>query len=100
MFREVPLDFVVFMESARWLRSGLDPYRELLTQNTPNANPPGFLFALLPLTLASDRVAFCVWTLGSAVALLFSLGKTARALNFAFRDLLIVALGFQGVSAA
>jgi alpha-1,2-mannosyltransferase len=100
MFHEVPRDFVVFTESARWLWAGLDPYRELLAQNTPNANPPRFLLATLPLTLVSDRMAFYLWTLGSVLALMFSLWKTATALKFAFRDLLIVALGLQGVSAA
>ena len=85
MFHEVPRDFVVFMESARWLRAGLDPYRELLAQNTPNANPPGFLLATLPLTLVSDRMAFYLWTLGSTLALVFSLWKTASALKFALR---------------
>src|SRR5262245_7313944 len=100
MFREVPLDFAVFMMSARWLREGLDPYHQLLALHAPNANPPAFLIAMLPLTLVPDGIAFALWTAAAIVGLLFSLDKTARALKLRFEYLLLVAAGLQGVSAA
>jgi len=100
MFREVPLDFAVFMMSARWLRQGLDPYHELLALHAPNANPPAFLIATLPLTLVPDAIAFALWTAAAIVGLLFSLDKTARALKLRFEYLILVAAGLQGVSAS
>jgi hypothetical protein len=100
MFREVPLDFAVFMTSARWLRQARDPYQELLALHAPNANPPGFLIGMLPLTFLPDRIAFAVWTTAAIVGLVFSLDKTALALKYRFSDLLLVAAGLQGVSAS
>jgi hypothetical protein len=100
MFREVPLDFAVFMMSARWLRQGLDPYHELLALHAPNANPPAFLMAILPLTLLSDGIAFALWTAAAILGLLFSLDITARALKLKVEHLFLVAAGLQGVSAS
>lgn len=100
MFREVPLDFAVFVMSARWLRQGQDPYQQLLVLHAPNANPPGFLLGMLPLTFLPDGIAFAVWTTAAIVGLVFSLDKTALALKYRFRDLLLVAAGLQGVSAS
>jgi len=100
MFREVPLDFAVFMMSARWLRQGMDPYRELLALHAPNANPPAFLLAIEPLTFASDGIAFALWTAAAFLGLIFSLEKTARALRVPVGDLFLVAAGLQGVSAS
>jgi len=99
-FREVPLDFAVFMMSARWLRQGIDPYQQLLALHAPNANPPGFLVALLPLTLTSDGMAFAIWTAGATLGLVFSLEKTAGALKLPLAHLLLVAAGLQGVAAS
>jgi Glycosyltransferase family 87 len=99
-FRDVPLDFRVFMMSARALRNGLDAYRELLVLHAPSANPPAFLFAMVPLTFLSDGVAFVLWTAIGILALIFSLEKTAAALKLSATHLLIVALGLQGVAAA
>jgi hypothetical protein len=100
MFREVPLDFAVFMMSARWLRQGLDPYHQLLALHAPNANPPAFLFAMLPLTYVPDGVAFALWTAAAIVGLVFSVEQIARALRLRFEYLLLVAIGLQGVSAS
>src|SRR5437016_139253 len=90
-FREVPLDFTVFMMSARALRQGTDPYRELLALHAPNANPPAFMFLMLPLTFVPERLAFALWTSASILCLVFSLEQTARALTLPFATLLIVA---------
>ncbi len=49
-FRDRPPDFTMFIMSARWLRQGLDPYRELLALHGGNTNPPATLFAMVPLT--------------------------------------------------
>ena len=100
MFREVPLDFAVFMMSARWLRQGLDPYHELLALHAPNANPPAFLMAMLPLTFLSDGIAFALWTAAAILGLVFSIDLTARALKLRVEYLLLVAVGLQGVSAS
>src|SRR6476469_748388 len=100
MFRDVPLDFAVFMMSARWLRQGLDPYHELLALHAPNANPPAFLFVMQPLTFVSDGIAFGLWTALAFLGLIFSLDKTARALKLRVEYLWLVAAGLQGVSAS
>jgi hypothetical protein len=100
VFKEVPLDFAVFMRSARWLRQGLDPYLQLIALHAPNANPPGVLIALLPLTRFSDSVAFALWTTASIAGLWFSLEKTATALKLPLGTLFLVAAGLQGVSAS
>src|SRR5262245_54437733 len=100
MFREVPVDFAVFMMSARWLRQGLDPYHELLALHAPNANPPAFLMAMQPFTFFSDGIAFGLWTAAAIAGLLFSLNITARALKLRFGHLLLIAVGLQGVSAS
>src|SRR5258705_10283047 len=88
MFGDGLIDFRVFLMAARALRDGHDPYRELLSMGMPNANPPAFLLAVLPLTLTSDRVAFAVWTTAAMLGLIFSLHKTARALDLRFELLL------------
>jgi hypothetical protein len=100
MFRGVPLDFAVFMMSARWLRQGLDPYHELLALHAPNANPPTFLFVMQPLTFVSDGIAYGLWTAAAFLGLVFSLDKSARALKLRVEYLLLVAAGLQGVSAS
>ena len=100
MFRDVPLDFTVFMMSARLLRQGLDPYRELLAFHAPNTNPPAVLIAMVPLTFTSDGIAFALWTAAAILGLVFSLDKTARALKLRFEYLLLMAAGLQGVSAS
>lgn len=97
-FVDVPLDFTVFMMSARAFRRGLDPYREVLALHAPNANPPAFLLATLPLTVVPERIAFALWTAGSLVALIFSLEQMARALKLPSNYLLLVAACIQGVA--
>ena len=99
-FRDQSPDFTMFIISARLLRQGLDPYRELLALHGGNTNPPATLFAMVPLTFLTDRLAFAAWTTVGALALLFSLYKTARALNLRFEHLLLIAAGLQGVSAS
>src|SRR4029077_17125315 len=61
-FRDQSPDFTMFIISARLLRQGLDPYRELLAFNGGNKNPPATLFAMVPLPFLTDRLAFAAWT--------------------------------------
>ena len=99
-FRDQSPDFTMFITSARLWRQGLDPYRELLALHGGNTNPPATLFAMVPLTFLTDRLAFAAWTTLGALALVFSLYKTARALNLRVEHLLLIAAGLQGVSAS
>jgi hypothetical protein len=93
-------DFSAFIESARALRQGLDPYHDPIAVRVLNTNPPGFLLVTLPLTFIPDEAAFGVWTTAAIFGLLVSLVITANALKLPFRHLLIVAAGLQGVSAS
>jgi Glycosyltransferase family 87 len=93
-------DFSAFLESARALRQGLDPYHDPATGRVLNTNPPAFLLATLPLTLMPEAAAFGVWTTAAILGLLLSLVITANALKLPFKHLLIVAAGLQGVSAS
>lgn len=93
-------DFSAFILSARALRLGLDPYRNPATSVAPNANPPAFLLAVLPLTFMADGAAFGWWTAAAILGLVASLGIIARALKLSFTRLLMIALGLQSVSAS
>jgi len=93
-------DFSAFLESARALRQGLDPYHDPAAARVLNTNPPAFLLATLPLTFMPEAAAFGVWTTAAILGLLLSLVITANALKLPFKHLLIVAAGLQGVSAS
>jgi hypothetical protein len=63
-------DFSVFIESGRAWLSGNNPYQ---LGGNPNLNPPTAIVCLLgPLARLPFAVAQIIWTVGGAVALLFS----------------------------
>ena len=73
-------DFFVFVNSARWLREGVDPYQHPL-QSGPgdNLNTPPSLLIFVPLSFLSDAAAFQVWTTVSIAAFPVSSSWIARA---------------------
>ena len=58
-----PNDFTVFLESARWLRQGADPYQPPLRPGPGyNLNPPAAVVLFVPFSFLPDSIALAVWT--------------------------------------
>jgi hypothetical protein len=63
-------DFTVFLESARWLRAGVDPYqRPALAGPGNNLNTPAAALVFLPFSYLPTAVAYELWTAFAIVAL-------------------------------
>src|SRR5262245_11285771 len=75
-----PNDFTVFLESARWLRQGLDVYQQPLRPGPGyNLNPPAIVLLFVPFSFLPDRLALYTWTALAIGAYLLASRWIARA---------------------
>jgi glycosyl transferase family 87 len=74
-----PNDFTVFLESARWLRQGVDIYQQP-TRPGPgyNLNPPPVVLLFVPFSYLPDRFALYLWTALAAAAYVLAAYWIAR----------------------
>jgi hypothetical protein len=64
-------DFTVFLESARWLREGADPYQRPIDPGPgQNLNTPATALVFLPFSFLPTATAFQVWTVVAIAAYL------------------------------
>jgi hypothetical protein len=74
-----PNDFTVFLESARWLRQGVDIYqRPLLPGPGYNLNPPPVVLLFVPFSFLPDWLALYLWTALAAAAYVLAAYWIAR----------------------
>jgi alpha-1,2-mannosyltransferase len=72
-WRDQFFDFSIFLASASAMRSGLDPYATIRVWGYgPNTNPPLIVWVLRPLTYLPFGVAIGLWTVLSALAMLWT----------------------------
>jgi arabinofuranan 3-O-arabinosyltransferase len=88
-------DLAVMLDSARWVREGIDPYQAPIRAGAGyNLNSPPALALFLPLSYLSDQAAFAVWTALSVFGFLLALGWIARELAGELRrdDMFVIAI--------